>query len=329
MNMVQEKQEQKQKQTEPRSSAARRTTGVPDEQAASKLFQSLPQELRLQIYSHLFSSTSPSSCGRTLSLWERAVARRSRIRAKPATTHALAVLQTCRRASAEIGDTWIGQILLHFEGPREMLDRLTPLPHSTLSKIRYLCVVADNWREDVHNTYHELSAALKLLPGLRLDALTVLGTRFAPVSYETLTGLIRESYGWKELHYLSHNSELLGFERLEDIYDSENYKVWRKPQPGYWQSILEKRDGAQTKPSVTIYRSTVPKCPGSVMNPKTRTQFEQKIPCSEALEAFGTTWDGQLLAAGERSKEFLVNVKRGCGVDYEGKEDSPHTTFEK
>ncbi|RYP02220.1 hypothetical protein DL764_005900 [Monosporascus ibericus] len=284
------------------------------------LFQ-LPQELRNQIYSHVFFSTR-------LAYGRRAVSQIRRITIKPA-PNALAILQTCRQAKEEIGDTWISQILFSFEDPETMLDKLTALPSGILPKIRHLRVLGDtlmlSFGDD--DVYYRLASTLALLPGLRLDTLTVLGLRANDVSYDTLNGLIRESCGWKELRYISHSSEMLGFARLELFHlgdEVRKHRYWRKPQPAHWQSVLEDRDGALSRPSVTIYRSTVSDCPGSVINANTRARFEQKMPQDTvAQEAFGITEDAGLMADGERGKEVMIIAKRGSGIDYEQKKDSP------
>ncbi|KAM5353460.1 hypothetical protein ACJ41O_000110 [Fusarium nematophilum] len=119
---------------------------------------------------------------------------------------------------------------------------------------------------------------------------------------------------------------MLGFARLGLLHtddEVEKYMYWRKPQPAHWQSVLEDRDGALSRPSVTVYRSTVSGCPGSAMNANTRERFEQKVPeHTETREAFGITEDAGLVADGERDKEMMFIIKRGAGVDYEQKKDS-------
>jgi hypothetical protein len=87
---------------------------------------------------------------------------------------------------------------------------------------------------------------------------------------------------------------------------------------------LEKRDGSLSGASVTIYRSTEIDCPNSILNAKTRVQFEQEIPTDQkARENFGIEEEEQLMADDERGKEIMVIVKRGQGVDYEERKGSP------
>ncbi|EXK75969.1 hypothetical protein FOQG_19270 [Fusarium oxysporum f. sp. raphani 54005] len=300
--------------------ATHRPTFPADPQKKSRLFQHFPQELRDKIYSHIFLSIR-------LTYGQRAVDRIDRMKIKPQSI--VVILQTCRRTNQEIGKTWIGQVSFSFENPETMLDVLTALPAGTLSKLRHLRVPGNtlmlSYEDD--DVYYRLASTLRLLPCLRLDTLTVLGTPPIEVSYDTLNGLISESCGWKELRYISHSSEVLGFARLGLLHsddEAEKYTYWRKPQPAHWQSVLEGRDGVLSRPSIAIYRSTVSGRPGSAMNAKTGERFQQKIPEHiGTLEAFGITEDAGLVADGERDKEMIFIIKRGAGVDYEQKIDSP------
>lgn len=207
-----------------------------------------------------------------------------------------------------------------------MLDKLTTLPPGTISKLRHMRVLGNNLAlvsdEAKGFVYYELHSALKLLPGLRLDTLTVLGTSIPKISYVVLDGLIRDSYGWKELRYISHTSRMLGY-AMPIFFTPDDEKYWRKPQPTYWQHVMEDRDGSLSEPSVVIYRSTVPDSPGSVLNANTRVEFEQVPEDGDAEEHFGLAYESELMVDGEENKELMVVVKRGKGVDYEEKEDSP------
>ena len=232
-----------------------------NQQTRSLLLQKLPQELRDQIYGYVFSSTR--FC------WgERAVSYHGRRRVVSANRgKSLALLRTCRRIHEEIGSTWLKQVLFHFESPEALLDTLTPLKQSVLGNIRHLRISGDplilplpDERDDF---YYRPSQALKFVPGLNLDRLTVLGTRGERARYYALDMLIRASDGWKELHYLSHNSLMLGFSTRSALGDDYLNKYSRKPQPAKWQAIMNKRDGKYTNPSVTVYHATRA-IPGSI-----------------------------------------------------------------
>lgn len=284
-----------------------------DPQAGSRLFL-LPQELRDAIYGHLFASTR-------FSHGERYVTRLASLRITPA-PNGLALLRTCRRARAEIADSWLGMVLFSFEDPQTMLDKLTAIPRGVLEKIRRLRITGDplllsHGDQDV---YYRLASALALLAGLNLDTLTVLGPRGAEVSYDTLDGLIADSRGWRELRYVCYTSEVLSFKRMPLSFGDE-YR--RRPQPSHWRGVLERRDGTCSGATAEIYRSTVPDSPGSVLWPETRVPFAQEPPRDAAArEDFGLEEDYSLMADGERDKEVLVVARRGAGADVEQGEDS-------
>ncbi|EED17403.1 conserved hypothetical protein [Talaromyces stipitatus ATCC 10500] len=264
----------------------------------------LPGEIRNLIYSHLFTSTR-------LTFGERSTSRVSAKRMKPA-PNSLAILRTCSLVKQEAGGLWLGQVLFNFENPEDMLDKLSELPSTTLSQIRYIRVGDDD------DVYYRLVWVLKLLPDLCLDTLSVLGMSNGDIAYDTLSGLVKYGNGWKELRYITPNSEMLGFKRL-DLFMADPY--WRQPQPSTWNDILIQRDGLDSRASVTIYRSTQSGTPGAVLKPETRQLFEQK-PSTEDLEMFGVEEDKQLLGMNERGKELLVVVRRGYQADI-SEQDSP------
>ncbi|KAJ7716892.1 hypothetical protein B0H14DRAFT_3631839 [Mycena olivaceomarginata] len=199
--------------------------------------------------------------------------------------NALALLRTCRRVHVEIGTTWLHQVLFCFGGPRAMLDKLTTIPAATRALIRHARV-------------------LKLLPELALDRLTILGSQNPPFGYDTLDMLVRHGAGWKELYYLAPHSFLLSYEH----YPQDHPRYLRMPQPGYWQRVIEERDGTTSGASV----------------PATRAPFAQTLPVGKPLESFGLEVDAALTMPDEYRKEVLVAVTRGRGVDYAEKEDSPY-----
>ncbi|KAH7139663.1 hypothetical protein B0J13DRAFT_638606 [Dactylonectria estremocensis] len=292
-------------------------------QATSMLFVRLPAEIRNEIYSILFSSTR-------LTYGSRHPLRMNSSNIKPA-PNALALIQTCRQAKEEIGDTWISQITLRFEDPETMLEKLTSLPPGAISNIRHLHILGYTLILSVPqgSVRFRLSKILKLLPGLCLDTITILSDRGTYFIYDTVTELLRDSCGWKELRYITRSSDVLGFAKsayYQPVKKSEKYRYWRLPQPLYWQYVLKKRDGASSRPSVVMYRSRMSDSPGTVIDPKTRVYFRQKVPeGKEARKAFGIAEDKELMADGEKGKEIMIVARRGAGVDYEQKEGSPFT----
>lgn len=278
-----------------------------NQQENSHLMQ-LPQEIRDQIYGCLFSSTR-------FCFGERAVGRLDidtrRVVSKNKGA-SLALLRVCQRAHVEIGPSWLEQVLFHFEDPKALLDKLAVVDDAVRSHIRYVRVSGNTcdveWGYD--DCYYRTAQILKLLPSLRLSRLTVLGPKYPRTCYESLEDLIKYSDGWKELYYISHSSEMLGFRAVFDI-----KRHARLAQPMNWQAALDGRDGHEARSSVKVYRSDSP-TRGSILDPEKRKPFEQHMSPGQAATEYGKTEDMSLMAPGEREKELLIVVRRGNGIEY-------------
>ncbi|KAF2813417.1 uncharacterized protein BDZ99DRAFT_255638 [Mytilinidion resinicola] len=276
---------------------------VPDEssiavQPSSSRLMQLPGELRNQIYDHLFSST-------TLTIHKRLWGEQK---------EGLAILRTCSQINREAAPLWPGLALFDFPIRRLRM----PGYDLMLKPVHY---VDGAYERNENAVYYKPAMVLKLLPGLRLDVLTMRTTvdqsSDGASAYAALSGLIENGNGWKELHYIASYSDMLGFKTCQ-LWDQDMYR--RKPQPSNWSSILSERDGADSKPTVTIYRSTQPDTPGSVTELATHELFEQEIPLEEDYPRFGLQADNALLAD---KKEMLVIVKRGKGVDIMERSEPP------
>lgn len=305
-----------------------------DPQDSSLFFSKLPPEIRLDIYSHLFCSTRLSFGQRPM---RSATGKLSSIRLRPA-SNSLSVLRVCRRVNEEIGDSWLGQVLFSFHDPKTMLDKLADLDSQTLGKLRHMRYSCDDplllrishtedgehWKGWSGLEYH-LPQILKLLRGLRLDRLTVVGQSAAQWRYVHLDALIKHSDGWKELYYLSNNSMMLGFGRLDKLFGRYEWKPshgLRAPQPSTWIQALAARDGPTA--SVTIYRSKDAALSGSMVSkPATCVAFADQVAEPEKASQYGIESDTALMAPGEKGKEILVVVRRGKGVDYTENGTSP------
>ncbi|KAH7120568.1 hypothetical protein EDB81DRAFT_631449, partial [Dactylonectria macrodidyma] len=265
------------------------TTRQPDPgsnpQGKSPLFACLPPEIRREIFSLVFYNTRVTygSVYRN-GTWSTNI--------KPA-PNSLALLRTCRRAKEEVGDSWLGKILFSFRNPETMLDKLTPLPRETRAKIRYLHVFDETIRLNLQRGVFlfELHLAFRMLPGLRLDILTIQGDGKNHFVYDAVTNAVWLSSGWKELRYITRTSGVLGFKKVDYPFvhgQNAKFKYWRQPQPAYWKHFMKKRDGAASEPSIAIYRSLKSHSPGTVLDPKMRQLFNQKMPKSESLrQSFG------------------------------------------
>lgn len=240
----------------------------------------------------------------------------------------LALLRSCRLVKEEIGDSWIHQLLWVFQTTAVMLDILNNCPLELLSQLRHMHVFGDTVEicaDYQHRVYYRSASLFRFLPGLRLDTLTVFSLRSSRANHEALDGLISEGCGWKQLRYISNHSEMLTFTRkpYPRNASAEEKELEGNSQPAHWQSVLEDRDGALSRPSVAIYRSTVANRPGSILDARNRVRYEQRVPDDLERNAFRKEENAKIMAYGERRKEVMVVVNRGEGVNYEQPKDSP------
>lgn len=262
----------------------------------------LPGELRNMVYDYLFVSTR-------LTFAERRIGDRF-MATKPA-PNSLAILRTCRQINRETQGLWLNRVLFNFDTICTMLDKLSTLPEGTVSEIRYLRVSAERvtfTRVGYHGGGHHfdfcLNNAFTLIPCLHLNRLTVFGEKQGRNAHEALEILIQRGVGWKELHYITPNSEILAW--LMAGYDQEQYA-----QPSHWNQVLHHRDGKDSGASVTIYRSTKLQSPGSVMDPNSRETFEKPARTSVHEQPNVKSFCPE----GGKHKESMVIVKRGNTPD--------------
>jgi hypothetical protein len=283
----------------------------------------LSQELRDKIYADVFCSTAFR--GDRYMDPDHVIDHRLPV----SSTTSLALLRTCRRVRDEIGNTWIRQSCFSFKDPESLLDRLAGIPIDVRGQIRHmrltddlLVVVKSEGDVDEHQLIYRTAQVLKLLPGLKLDTLTVYGMISPEDSFATLDMLVRYSDGWKELRFISSTTAILGFQ-----YQPISNQPLRQPQPSDWQNALEQRDGQASRPSAMVYRSTdtTPLDPWSPQyDLKALKVFSQAFAAGQDAETFGQVMDPTLMRHEEIQKYILVVVQRGAGVDYAEKEGSPY-----
>lgn len=268
---------------------------VPHHQSQSTLFGVFPPEIRHIIYSQLFLSTRL-----TYGIVDHHEQSARLMRPAPDT---LAILRTCRQAREEIGDSWIGKVLFNFTESRYMSKLLESWPRDVLTKMRRLRVMNDPAIRDMDaiEVHYPLVPALEMLPGLRLDNLIVISSGLPELDYMTVSELVQKGDGWKELCYICPDSEMLAFKFQRN---NTNEISGLERQPENWRNILNERDRPDSKPYIRVFRSTSPGVCKSVTNPNTRVVSEQV----EFKEIMG---DEE-----ERTKELMVVVRRGHGIDY-------------
>lgn len=93
-----------------------------------------------------------------------------------------------------------------------MLDKFSALSVDVLSKLRHVRVSDDTLVLSYpdQSVFYHLVAAIKLLPGLQLDQLTVLGGRGVRVKYDTLGGLIETATDGKPCGTYATAQQCLG-----------------------------------------------------------------------------------------------------------------------
>jgi hypothetical protein len=274
----------------------------------------LPQELRDQIYRDVF----PIAFHPGRSIHSPYVFN--------STTFAL--LRTCRLVRKEIGNAWIHQLCLYFTDPEKLLDKFAGIPIAVRGQIRHVHITDDrlifyDGDRGEGELVYRTAQVLRLLPGLKLDRLTVEGG-----DYATLDMLVRYSDGWKELRFISHDSRILDCEFGPSSGPSD---LMRQPQPSDWQNVLEQRHGQESRPSVVVHRAidTVPLDPYcSQWDPDALRAFTQAFDAAQDAESRGLVDYATLMRRPkEIGKGMLVIVRRGAGVDYAEKEGSPYISI--
>lgn len=162
---------------------------APNLQSDSILYE-IPQEIRNEIYCHVFSST-PLRFGRFRE-------RHKQLPAHERQRYPLALLACCRRMRTEIGSSWLEYVKLAFGSPEIMLQKLPiiPRPLSSVRHVRVLDLMGkmpasrfrSRYRRDPEVFLHEF---LRVLEGLRLEQLTVIaGLGYKACEYQAVELLL-------------------------------------------------------------------------------------------------------------------------------------------
>jgi hypothetical protein len=277
-------------------------------QKTSRLLK-LPRELRDEIWELAFDNTR-------LTFGLRYTPRYGERYLKPA-PHSLALLKVCRQVNIETRDIWIQRVLLNFEDPQTMLNRLAELPDSTLSKIRHLRLIGSpmmRYLKGFDDLMYRHENIFQLLPALRLDCLTIFAIASAAPEYDAITNLINRGNGWKELRYITRSSRMLGFSPGRSLGSRETGDIRRQPQPRFWNKRLLNRDGEGSGSTVQVFRSTEENDCTSVLDPERCEEFEQN-PDEQKLQEFGRVDDEDLTRGAGSRKALMVLVRRGPDVD--------------
>ncbi|KAF1934796.1 hypothetical protein EJ02DRAFT_362907 [Clathrospora elynae] len=287
---------------------ATKNTGIKE---TSPLLQ-LPRELRDEIWELVFNSIR-------LTFGLRSTTSHVEKYLKPA-PHSLALLRVCRQIHHETRDIWIQRVLFNFEEPQTMLNRLSELPDSTVSKIRHLRLTGSpmmRYLKGFDDLMYRHESVFQLLPALRLDCLTILAvatTAPAAPEYDAITNLINRGNGWKELRYITRSSRMLGFTPSRSHGSRETGDICRQPQPGFWNNRLLSKDGEGSGASVQVYRSLEENDCTSVLHPHRRESLEQ-TPDEHKINEFGRADEEEMTRGAGARRALLVLVKRGENTD--------------
>lgn len=288
----------------------------------------LPPEVRLQIYKHIFQST-------TLTYRSTIDPEETEPPHPPRQRNILGILLTSRKIFQEAHPAWLQHTTFYFPNTSCFIFFLARLPPQILPRIRHITVKAfpvplDYPPGSAVTIVHNITSLLPLFPGLQLDLLTVLDCFHDPDvndgwgdsgTYSLADDLV-ESDGWRELHFHSPTTEFLNYDPPQTSTAGgtvQRGESDRWPQPFGWEKALCARDGLDSGASVKIYRGKQARDHGEdgvdcALLQSTGDEFSQTPLPEGATE--GLYQDEALKSEEEIAKEILVVIKRGRGVDY-------------
>ncbi|KAL9052684.1 MAG: hypothetical protein Q9162_005243 [Coniocarpon cinnabarinum] len=179
-------------------------------------FLDLPYELRLDVYTAHYESI-------TLKCIDHKPVDRPKFDPwSTAKSPKLALQQTCRQIHSEVGELWLTLVQFDFLSTRSMLDRLASLSIQRRRLIRKIKIPGQGTTFRVPLLKRiSLPVCLELLPGLRLDVLTVDCRRvhgsWSGHLWAKMHPLICKTQGWARLRLLPST------QMLECVADSERY----------------------------------------------------------------------------------------------------------
>ncbi|KAI1338618.1 hypothetical protein F5Y15DRAFT_416841 [Xylariaceae sp. FL0016] len=142
--------------------------------------------------------------------WQLAWRGYSRIKPPP---NSLSILRVNSPIATQIGNQWLGWTLFHFESIKDMLLKLGPLSPETRAQMKRIHVHATLMQLTVDGRSMEMDLfdVISLLPGLKLESLTVLDCSngmdpsYARSRFFYTLRLLRQGQGWRELLFISFN----------------------------------------------------------------------------------------------------------------------------
>lgn len=287
----------------------------------------LPRELRDLIYLHLFCSTRLSHGISEI------VEQDFEYSCVEPSGNSLAVLRTCGTVKNDIGDRWMSQVLFNFEDVETMMNMLTGIPHEKLAKIRHLRVRGSIFREWLPvgrrivllpGFQYSLAHYMSLIPGLRLDTLTVLDSYLATdlgASFDSVTTLIKYGLGWKELRVITRDTILLEYDANKIIasHNALHYgNGFAQLRPYPWFEVINDRDGRSSQPTLNLYQyRQMDLFPFSM-------EKAMQYPYYQSSQNLSETGHPGFVMNHEWDMDLLIMVSRGKGLAFQ---ESQETLF--
>ncbi|KAL8852081.1 MAG: hypothetical protein Q9221_003011 [Calogaya cf. arnoldii] len=190
---------------------------------------------------------------------------------------------------------------LEFRVLCDLLNFLSSISHSTLCKIRHICLATNHPFRPRLGSPGIVQRILPLFPGLQLSTLTIDDPFHGPSpAYGTNQSLVY-SQGWKELIYFIPRSRSLNS-------SSWHYQLCR---PRTWDTLIKRRDGIHSGAGVQLFgydkakrRTRFPLA--SSTDDKQTSDGYQRYDQVEIRITRG--WDAEYVQQSGNSKPFLENM---------------------
>ena len=275
-------------------------------------FAWLPRELRDQIYEFIFQSTRLGS--------GRGITERINAIVVPK-ANSLAILRTCRQINEETSHMWLSRVVFEFQTLPDMFDKFLELQSQKpeiLSQIRYVRTGA--FPRDAQIPLYQITGTyatrvlMTLLKSMRLERLTIFASYWPEDAFNAFHELVSHSCGWKELHYISTNANMLvghGHFANPDLLDfAHSVDVWR--------GVLLDRDGDNSGAEIAVYQEESRCSPSSIVRPHYQIgnhDFALEPPFfADNPGPDAPDWE---------SRELLLIAKRGRGAFLNGVDFGP------
>ncbi|ESZ96293.1 hypothetical protein SBOR_3348 [Sclerotinia borealis F-4128] len=246
-----------------------------------------PAEIRQMIFKHLFDSTRLTFGYRQIKYGFRKVL---------PSRNALAILRVCRQIYQEADHLWLSRVLFNFEDGMTLIDKLSSLPISTLEQIRHVRTrMLQDEPEIPAGITEELAHGLRLLPGLKLDTLSLVSpwrlNRSDYFGSPDINRFLRTKFPCKELHLITPGSPF----HETDKWTHEQASGAFEDKIDAWANTLTEAGDAAPQVTIAVFQSTElnSDLTGTVYNDSARQVLEETVISPAAIKSklvkFGKT----------------------------------------